>query len=145
MSNRVTTRSKNTTQHPGYLIPKQTRWSSDEVAASRKAKEDAKMEKEKNHLASIKCVANFEKIQTKEDAMERTPRPATKSNWLVCTHSYVDVVHDVEMEDVSAELGSSYESATVEAGEKTDDSMDTEVQELLQRKKVFFFFFSPIH
>ena len=57
----------------------------------------------------------------------------------------MDVVHDVEMEDVSAELGSSYESATVEAGKKTDDGMDTEVQELLQRKKVFFFFFSPIH
>ena len=147
-TNRVATRSKNAAQRPGLLIPKQTRRTSDEVAAIRKAKEDTKREKEDAKAAGIKRVAEFEQNQADKDAMERTPRVVTKPRPLVRTRSYADVLRssDVEMADGTAEPGSPFEYTAVEAGQTTDDGMETAVQDLPPRKKnvCFFFFFSPI-
>jgi hypothetical protein len=149
-TNRVTTRSKNAAQRPGLVIQKQTRRTSDEVAVFRRAKEDAKREKEDTKKASIKRVAEFEQNQADKDAMERTPRVVTRPNALVRTRSYADVLRcndsdsDVEMADrVDAGPGSSFEAfelATVEAGQTTDDGMETAVQDLPTRKKNVCFF-----
>jgi hypothetical protein len=149
-TNRLATRSKNSAQHPGLLVPKQTRRSSEEVAAERKAKENAKREKELAKKAGIKRVANFEQSQADKDAMERTPRVVTKPKPLVRTRSYADVLrsNDVDMTDGTAEPGSSFEFAAVEAGQTTDDGMETAVQDLPPRKnlkKVRCFFPSPIY
>jgi hypothetical protein len=150
--NRIQTRSKNTTQHPGLLVPKQTRRTSDEVAASRRAKEDAKKEREDAKKAGIKRVAEFEQNQAEKDATERTPRVVTKPNPLVRTRSYADVLRssDVEMADATAEVeaaepGSPFELAAVEPGQTTDDGMETAVQDLPPRKNAvcFFILFSP--
>lgn len=147
-TNRVSTRPKNATQRPGLLVPKQTRRSSAEVAASLKAKEDAKKEKEENKNAGIERVAEFEQIQAEKNAMEQTPRVVTKPKPLVRTRSYADVLRssyadvlhssDVEMAN-GTEPGSPFELAAVEAGQTTDDAMETEVQDLPQKKKVCFF------
>ena len=146
-TDRVTTRSKNSAQHPGLLVPKQIRRTSEEVAADRKVKEDTKKEKQNNKKASIKRVAEFEQNQADNDAMERTPRVVTKPNPLVRTRSYADVLRhgnsDVEMADGMAEPGSPFELAAVADGQTTDDAMETEVQDLPPWKKnVCFFFFS---
>ena len=139
-TNHVSTRSKNSTQHPGLLVPKQTRRSSDEVAADRKAKEDAKRKKDDTKAAGIKHVAIFEQNQAAKDAMERTPQVVTKTNPLVCTPSYADVLHnsDVEMSD-RTQPGSLFKLA-VEGGQTTDDGMDTAVQDSPSRKNIRFFF-----
>lgn len=144
--NRIQTRSKNTTQHPGLLVPKQTRRTSDEVAASRRAKEDAKKKREDAKKAGIKRVAEFEQNQAEKDAIERTPRVVTKPNPLVRTRSYADVLRnsDVEMDDATAEPGTPFEFATVAAGETTDDGMETVVQDSPKKKNVSFFFSFPI-
>lgn len=143
-TNRLATRSKNTTQHPGLLIPKQTRRSSEDVAADRKAKEDAKKKKKEEKEASIKRVAEFEQDQAERDATEQTPRVqvATKPRPLVRTRSYADVLRnsDVEMDDATAEPGTPFEFATVAAGETTDDGMETVVQDSPKKKNVSFFF-----
>ena len=143
--NRIKTRSKNTTQHPGLLIPKQTRHTSDEVAASCMAKEDAKKQREDAKKAGIEHVAEFEQNQAEKDAIERTPQVVTKPNPLVHTCSYADVLRssDVEMTDMTAESGSSFELAAVEAGQTTDDGMEMAVQDLPPMKDAvcFFFFF----
>lgn len=148
-TNRVTTRSKNTSQHPGLLIPKQTRRSSEEVAADRKAKKEAKKEKEETLKTNISRVAEFEQIQAREDAMESTPRVQVPTTWkpkpLVRTRSYADVLRagsDIEMDNGTAEVGSNFELATVKEGETTDDGMETTVQDLAQKKKNVLFFFS---
>lgn len=146
-TNRLTTRAKNTTQRPGLLLPKQTRRTSDEVAAIRKAKEDAKKEKEVAKTAGIKRVAKFEQNQADKDAMERTPPVVMKPNPLVRTRSYADVLqcNDVKMIDVQVtEPGTPFESAIDEAGQTTDDGMETAIQDSPQKKVRFFFFFSPI-
>jgi hypothetical protein len=144
--NRITTRSKNVAQRPGLLVPKQTRRTSEEVAASRRAKEDAKKEKEDAKKAGIKRVAEFEQNQAENDAIERTPRVVTKPNPLVRTRSYADVLRssDVEMADATAESGSQFELAAVETGQTTDDGMETAVQNLPPRKNTvrFLFLFS---
>ena len=108
-TNHVTTHSKNAAQHPGLLILKRTRCTSDEVAVLRRAKEDAKREKEDLKKASIKHVAEFEQNQADKDAMEWTPQVVTKPNPLVHTCSYADVLHssDVEMADGTDQPGSS--------------------------------------
>jgi hypothetical protein len=146
-SNRVATRSKNAVQRPGLLVPKQARRTSEEVAAERKAKEDAKREKENTKRAGIKRVADFERNQADEDAMEQTPRVVTKPNPLVRTRSYADVLRssDVEMADGTTEPGSAFElaPAAVEAGQTTDDGMETAVQDLPPRKNVRYFFLFP--
>ena len=148
-ANRVKTRSTNTAQHPGLLIPKQTRRSTAEVTAIRQAKEDAKKEKESTKKANIQRVAEFERTQAEEDAIERTPRVVTtKPKPLVRTWSYADVLRssDVEMVDGTADPGSTFELAPVEPGQTTDDGMETEFQALPPGKKVRrFFFFSPIY
>ena len=151
-TNRVTTRAKNAAQHPGLLIPKQTRRTSDEVAVSRRAKEDAKREKEDIKKAGIKRVAEFEQNQADKDAMERTPRVVTKPNRLARTRSYADVLRagssDVEMTDGTGQPGSSFELAAVEAGQTTDDGMETAVQDLpprIERKKNVCFFFLSVN
>ena len=107
-TNRVTTRAKNAAQHPGLLIPKQTRRTSGEVAVVRRAKEDAKREKEDIKKANIKRVAEFKQNQADKDAMERTPQVVTKPNPLVRTHSYADVLRssDVEMTNGTGQPGS---------------------------------------
>lgn len=150
--NRIQTRSKNTTQHPGLLIPKQTRRTRDEVAASRMAKEDAKKEREDAKKAGIKRVAEFEQNQAEKDAIEQTPQVVMKRKPLVRTRSYADVLRssDVEMADVTTEPGSPFELAAVEAGQTTDDGVETAVQDSPPRENTvccFFFFriFSPIH
>ena len=149
-SNRLATRSKNAAQHPGHVVTqaKQTRRTSEEVAAERKAKEDAKRAKEEAKKANIKRVADFEQDQAKQDAMEQTPRVVTKPKPLVRTRSYADVLrcNDVDMTDGTAEPGSPFELATVEAGQTTDDAMETAVQDSPPRKKdvCFFLFFSTI-
>ena len=79
-TNRLSTCSKNSAQRPGLLVPKQICRSSDEVAAKRKAKEDAKWEREEKKVVSIKCVAKFKQNQAAKDAMERTPQVVTKTN-----------------------------------------------------------------
>lgn len=140
-NNRVATRSKNASQHPGYLVPKQTRRTSEEIAAIRRAKEQAKADKEAVKEAGIKRVAEFEQNQAQEDSVECTPR-VTKP--LVRTRSYADVlrsnVSDVEMAD-----GTGPELAAVEDGQTTEDAMETEVEDVQPKKNVrFFFFFSPI-
>jgi hypothetical protein len=118
------------------------------MAAFRKAKEDAKMEKEETKTDSIKRVAEFEQNQANKDALERTPRVATKPRPLVRTRSYADVLRgsDVEMADGSAERGNPFELAAVEAGQTTDDGMETAVEGLPLKKKnvCFSFIFSPI-
>ena len=141
--NRIKTRSKNTTQHPRLLIPKQTCRTSDEVAASRMAKEDAKKQREDAKKAGIEHVAEFEQNQAEKDAIERTPQVVTKPNPLVRTHSYADVLRssDVEMTDMTAESGSSFELAAVEAGQTTDNGMETAVQYLPPTKDAVCFFF----
>jgi hypothetical protein len=145
-ADRVATRSKNTAQRPGLLVPKQTRRSSKEVAACRKAKEDAKKKKQEMEQASINRVAEFEQKQAERDEMEQTPRvqaAGTKPTPLVRTRSYADVTRvsasDVEMEDVSA--GTPFEYANVEPGQTTDDGMETAVQDLPPKKKNVRFFF----
>ena len=147
-TNCITTHAKNAAQHPGLLIPKQTRHTSDEVAVSRRAKEDAKREKEDIKKAGIKRVAEFEQNQADKNAMERTPRVVTKPNPLARTRSYADVLRagssDVEMTDGTGQPGSSFKLAAVEAGQTTDDGMETAVQDLpprIERKKNLRFFF----
>ena len=138
-TNRLMTRSQNATQHPGHLVPKQTRRTSEEVAADRKAKEDAKKEKERTKKAGIKRVAAFEKNQADNDAMEQTPRVVTKPRPLVRTRSYADVLRGDDMDMVdgqSAELSSALEVANVEDGQTTEsDGMDTAVEQAPPRKK----------
>ena len=88
----VTTHSKNTSQHPGLLVPKQTRRTTQEVSAIREAKENLKKEKELTRRAGIKRVAAFEKGQADDNAIEQTPRVMTKPRPLVRTCSYADVL-----------------------------------------------------
>jgi hypothetical protein len=137
--NRIKTRSKNAAQRPGLLVPKQTRRPTEEVAAERKVKEDAKQAKEDAKNAGIKRVADFEQNQADLDAMERTPRAVMKPKPLVRTRSYADVLrsNDVDMADESAERGGTFEFklAAVEAGQTTDDAMETEVEDSHPRKK----------
>lgn len=144
-TNRVTTRSKNSSQHPGLLVPKQIRRTSDEVAGLKKAKEDAKKQKEDAEKAIINRVAEFEQNQAQNDAMEETPRVhiVRKPKPLVRTRSYADVLRagsDMEMEDGTAGFSSTIELATVNAGQTTDDGMETAVQDLPKKKNVRFFF-----
>lgn len=141
-TNRLTTRPKNAVQHPGLLIPKQTRRSSTEVAAIREAKEKAKKEKELTKTAGIKRVAAFEKNQADNDAMEQTPRVVTtqKPKPLVRTRSYADVLRgdDVDMvEGQSAEPDSAFEVANIEDSQMTEsDGMETAVEQAPPRKKM---------
>ena len=143
--NRIKTRSKNAAQRPGLLVPKQTRRPTEEVVAERKVKEDAKQAKEAAKNAGIKRVADFEQNQADLDAMERTPRAVTKPKPLVRTRSYADVLrsNDVDMADESAERGGTFEFklAAVEAGQTTDDAMETEVEDSHPRKKNVCFSF----
>ena len=58
---------------------------------------------------------------------------------------FADVLRssDVEMADGTDQPGSSFELAAVEAGQTTDDGMETAVQDLpprIERKKFRFFF-----
>lgn len=139
--NRLVTRPKNAGQHPGLLIPKQARRSSEEVAAERKAKEAAKKEKERTKKAGIKRVAAFEKNQADNDAMEQTPKVVTKPKPLVRTRSYADVLRgddsDVGMADgQSAKPDSEFQTADVEDGQTTEsDGMETAVEELAPPRK----------
>ena len=146
-SNRVTTRAKNSEQHPGLLVPKQTRRTTDEVAASRKAKQDAKRSKEDAKNAGINAVAEFELNQATGDAMERTPR-TTKP--LVRTRSYADVLRstgpsadvlpshetDIDMED-----GTTFELTAVNASQVTDMETDVDDLPVLPQRKVNVHFF----
>jgi len=143
-TNRLMTRSRNAAQHPGLLIPKQARRSSDEVAAERKAKEDAKKEKERTKKVGIKRVAAFEKKQADDDAMEQTPKVVTKPRPLVRTRSYADVLRascdDMYMDKVdeqSAEPDSAFEVAIVEdgQGQTTESADETAVEQARPRKK----------
>jgi hypothetical protein len=153
-TNRVTTRAKNAAQRPGLVIQKQTRRTSDEVAAIREAKEDAKREKEDIKKAGIKRVADFERNQAEKDAMEQTPKVVTKQNRLFRTRSYADVLRstgsDLEMTDGTAAPGKSFKLAVVEPGQTTDDDMETDgmetaVQDLPPKVTgSFLFFFLPI-
>lgn len=148
-TNRVITRSKNAAQRPGLLIQKQTRRTSDEVAAIREAKENAKIEKERTKVAGIECVAAFERNQADNDATKQTPRVVTKPKPLVRTRSYADVLRssDVDMADgEAAEPDSAFELTAIEDGQTTDDGMETPVQDLpLKKMKVFFFFCVRFH
>jgi hypothetical protein len=146
-SDRVKTRSKNTTQHPGRLVPKQARRTTEEVAAIRKLKEDAKKEKEDKKKAAISRVAEFELNQAKNDAMEETPRAqvAKKLKPLVRRRSYADVLRssDVEMYDGTPEASTPgpFRMASVDPGQTTDDGMETVVQDLPPKKMTVLFFF----
>jgi hypothetical protein len=139
-TNRLLTRTTNSSQHPGLLVPKQTRRSSEVVAAERKAKEEAKKEKERTKTSGIKRVAAFEKNQAADDAMEQTPKVVTKPKPLVRTRSYADVLraNDVDMvEGQSAEPDSAFEVANVEDGQTTEsDGMETAVEQAPPRKKM---------
>ena len=68
-------------------MPKQTRCSSEEVAASRKAK-DAKKKKEEMKQASINCVAEFEQKQAEGTKWNRLPgiRKTLKSELCKLSH-----------------------------------------------------------
>ena len=145
-TNCLSTCSKNSTQHPGLLVPKQIRRSSDEVMAKRKAKEDAKQEREEKKAVSIKHIAKFEQNQAAKDAMEQTPQVVTKTNQLVHKRSYADVLRnsDVEMTDMTtpSQSGSPFNlKSAVEEGQ-TDDSMETAIQDSPPKKNVHFFFLS---
>lgn len=154
-TNRVTTRSKNSSQHPGLLLglgPKQSRRTSDEVEAARQAKEEDKKRKEDNRKAGINRVAEFEQKQAEKDELEQTPRvqavtkPGPSLRPLVRTRSYADVLRhgmsDIEMDDATSVQPPS-QLATVEPGQTTDDGMRTEVQDLPPKKKKVRIF-SPI-
>ena len=147
-THRVTTCSKNTSQHPGLLIPKQTHRTTQEVTADRREKEDAKKRKEMKYKTDMERVANFEKNQAQNDANEHTLRVQT-ARPLVRTRSYADVLRqgsgsDVEMKDatVTTEQPSPFEYAEIEPGNTTDDGMQTAVQDLPKKKYVSFFFLS---
>jgi len=139
--NRITTRSKNATQHPGLLIPKPTRRTKDEVAAARQAKDDIKKTKELTKAAAIKRVAEFEKKQANVDTVGGTPRVVTKPKALVRTRSYANVLSgeeavassDVDMADNDA--GSAFEPRTEEKDETTDDNAESTVILSPPRKK----------
>ena len=139
-TNRISTRSTNATQHPGLLVPKQVRRPTEVVAAERKAKEEAKTEKQRVKTAGIKRVAEFEQKQAADDAMEQTPKVVTKPKPLVRTRSYADVLraNDVDMvEGQSAEPDSAFEPANVEDGQTTEsDGMETAVEQAPPRKKM---------
>ena len=145
-THRVITCSKNTSQHPGLLIPKQTHRTMQEVTADRREKEDAKKRKEMKYKTDMERVANFEKNQAQNDANEHTLRVQT-ARPLVRTRSYADVLRqgsgsDVEMKDatVTMEQPSPFEYAEIEPGNTTDDGMQTAVQDLPKKKYVSFFF-----
>ena len=146
-TDRVTTRSKNASQHPGLLVPKQTRRTTQEVSAIREAKENLKKEKELTRRAGIKRVAVFEKGQADDDAIEQTPRVMTKPRPLVCTHSYANVLHgdySGNIDGQSAEPDSAFEMPVGDAadGQTTEsaasDGMETVVEQPLAppRKKI---------
>ena len=131
-TNPILTCSKNSAQCPRLLIPKQIHQSSDKVAAECKAKEDAKQEREEKKAASIKHIAKFEQNQAAKDAIEWTPQVVTKTNQLVHTRSYANVLHnsDVEMTDMTTPSQSDNPfnlKLAVEEGRTTDDGDRTEI------------------
>ena len=77
-TNRITTHSKNATQHSGLLIPKPTCRTKDKVAAAHQTKDDIKKTKELTKAAAIKHVAEFEKKQVNEDAVGGTLKVVIK-------------------------------------------------------------------
>ena len=77
-TNRITTHSKNATQHSGLLISKPTRHTKDKVAAAHQTKDDIKKTKELTKAAAIKHVAEFEKKQVNEDAVGGTLKVVMK-------------------------------------------------------------------
>ena len=130
-TNRVTTNSKNTARHAGLLIP-----TSDEVAAIRQPKVDAKNKKKLTKAAGIKDVAELERKHADD---EDTSRVAIKPRPLVRTRSYADVMagdnvirtSGVEMADV--ETGSASEPGE-DDGQATDVA-ESPVQSSPPRKK----------
>jgi hypothetical protein len=141
-TNRVTTRSKNATQHPGLIDQKQLRRTNDEVAALREAKEEAKNEKERTKKRGIKRVAAFEKQQADDDTMEQTPKAVIKPRPLVRTRSYADVLRgdDVDMVSVSdkdARPNTVFKVAHIGDGQTTEsDGMETAVEQAPPKKKM---------
>jgi hypothetical protein len=139
--NRVTTRSKNASQHPGHLVPKQSRRTTQEIAAIREAKVKDKEAKELTKMAGIKRVAAFEKSQADDDAMEQTPKVQMKSKPLVRTRSYADVLRGDDIDEQSAEPDSAFEAPAAHAadGQTTEsEGMETVVERPLAppRKKM---------
>jgi hypothetical protein len=140
-TNHITTCSKNAAQHPGLLVPKQSRRTKDEVAAACQAKEDIKKNKELTKATNIKHVAEFEREQVNDDAVGGTPRVLTKPKALIRTRSYANVLagdeatasSDVEMAD--GETGSDFEPGIEEKDEMTDDNAESTIILSPPRKK----------
>jgi hypothetical protein len=135
------TRSKNVTQHPGVVDKAAPRRTSQEVAAARQAKEDAKQEKARIKAAGIQRVAEYEKAQADGDALDATPQVVTKPKLkpLVRTRSYANVVADVvpdsDVDMSDGGLTSSFRPDRVEDSETAESNVDTDIIASPPRKK----------
>jgi hypothetical protein len=97
----VSTRSGNATTHPGLVVKGRPRRSSNEVAAQRQAKEEAKQKKARTKAAGIKRVAAYEVDQAEKHAADATPQAKPKTKPLTRTRAYANILvgSDDEMTD----------------------------------------------
>lgn len=137
-STRVTTRSKNATQHPGLLDQGSQRRSKTEAAAERQAKAKAKEDKAIAKAAGIKRVAEFEKADAEKNALDATPRapPLRRTS----SHAFIPLYAkqrtpesvDVKMSDASEDAS---ENEALSQRVEDDETTDTEEAPPPKKKK----------
>jgi hypothetical protein len=134
-SNRVTTRHKNATQHPGdNEVPKRKRRTKAEMEVVKREREEAKQAKEAAKQAKLQRIAQLERRVRNDEANDLTPRPAQSraSRKLVRCPAYANLETMDVSSQVSKDDDTTYEPPT---DGPEEDSGDTEYERPRKKAK----------